>query len=258
MTTAKEHPIIFSGPMIRAILDGRKTMTRRAIKGVYQTDTPDLTGVDCIKDWDGGPSRLDWAPDNWEICPYGVVGDHLWCRESFLPCRGTGNNPAPIKEASYVCFRDGSQKFKNGHYYQDKPRTEYNWPSWAKWRSPILMPRWASRITLELTGVRVERLQAITEDDAIAEGFSSSAIRWWQGFKRHADGSRCMMEGGAPPDGPPPDWMESPELQTMTTTATEYFRAAWDALNGKRPGCAWADDPWVWVLSFERTGGGTE
>jgi hypothetical protein len=73
-TSVRERPILFSGPMVKKILSGEKTQTRRVIRGVF-----DVPGIGpCIKDWDGGPSALSMAPDNWEICPHGVAGDRLW------------------------------------------------------------------------------------------------------------------------------------------------------------------------------------
>jgi hypothetical protein len=113
------------------------------------------------------------------------------------------------------------------------------------------MPRWASRITLEITGVKVERLQEISEEDAVAEGFEASSIRWWQGFERHEDGSRHMIEGGASPDGPPPEWMESPELQVMTRSARSEFESHWRHINSS---ASWDLNPWVWAVSFRRIG----
>lgn len=115
------------------------------------------------------------------------------------------------------------------------------------------MPREASRITLEITGVKAERVQSITEADAIAEGFESQTVRYWQGFTRREDGSRGMVEGGASPDGPPPPWMENPELQTLSLgTAREGFESLWRRLNGKRAGCSWVENPWVFVVAFRR------
>lgn len=225
-TAVKSRPIIFSGPMVRAILAGRKTQTRRVVKPPrwWRGMTHYATGnVD-----DRGITRTNMVlceetATHWKYCPYGVPGNHLWVRETFLPCKGSGDrHPIPIATASYVCFRDGSQKFLNGHYYQE-PRRDgpMNWPSGVVWRPSIHMPRWASRITLRITEVRVERLQDITIEDVIAEGISPVT------------------------DGPHANqyWREETGAK---------FVDLWDSINGKRTGCSWVDSPWVWAISFER------
>jgi len=134
----KERPIIFSAPMVRAILDGRKTQTRRVVTF-------------------NASHRVQLAHKNWHIedpdailaCPYGVPGDRLWVRETW---RG----------GDIICY--------GPHYHADE-----EWHKNAGWKSPMCMPRWASRITLEITDVRVQRLQDISEEDAQAE----SAKEFW-------------------------------------------------------------------------------
>lgn len=190
-TATKEKPILFSGPMVRAILDGRKSVTRRVITN------------ERIKVFAPG-----YADDHDRIigmCPYGRVGDRLWVRETWNQFRVrrsdgqrfTVRHPEPgIGELTYAADCDA-----------EPPR----------WRPSIHMPRWASRITLEVTGVRVERLQEISEEDARAEGvqeFCPSEVD---------RGGYCSG-----------------------------FADAWDAINGKRPGCKWLDNPWVWVIKFRR------
>jgi hypothetical protein len=132
----KERPILFSGPMVRAILEGRKTITRRVLK---------------LQDYDGGncyETRDGILRDILSLCPYGIPGDRLWVRETWAdPC----GKRIPVYRA------DEATAYQN-----------------VKWRPSIFMPRWASRITLEITRVRVERLQDITEKDAISEGVLSS------------------------------------------------------------------------------------
>ncbi|WP_130997388.1 hypothetical protein [Klebsiella variicola] len=157
----KERGMIFNGEMVRAILDGRKTQTRRIIKdctvgrdqiskfiqiekkfiGCYPEDVPELIR---------------------ECCPYGVPGDRIWVRETFCP----------VDDTQY-----GGEKWVD---YRATPRYEASHPAgWdsapndaeaLKWRPSIHMPRWASRILLEITGVRVERLRSMSQDDARAEG----------------------------------------------------------------------------------------
>jgi hypothetical protein len=178
-TAVRERPILFSGEMVRAILDGRKTQTRRVVK-----------------------------PQPTSRCPYGAVGDHLWVRETWF-----GNRPGgPSAEAELFRYRATDRDFLvNGR---------------SVWRSGIIMPRKASRLSLEITNVRVERLQAIGEDDAYDEG--------------------CEGHGGEPRIDGEGEW-----ARRYITTSREQYRALWDSLNAKR-GHAWDVNPWVWVIEFQR------
>lgn len=147
-TRRTERPILFSTPMIAAIKGGTKYHTRRICKH----QTADSNPVDFI-----------------DSCPYGKPGDRLWVREAFLPCKDLGV-PCKISEASFVCYRDGDQKYDSGEYFQWRPTSS---PDWTKYqfRPSIHMPRWASRFSLKIWGVCCERVQNITEADAFAEGF---------------------------------------------------------------------------------------
>lgn len=191
----KERPILFSGPMVRAILAGTKTQTRRVAK----LRDPSSTYV--TRDDDGWPVTADeagvWHRD---ICPYGQPGDRLWVRETW------GRRPEG----------PGGIIYRAEWTLEDEQLEIRDWP----WRPSIHMPRWASRITLEITETRVERLQAISKDDAKAEGIAPFAARYPEGFDR--DG---YIAG---------------------------FAQLWDSINCKRPGCTWSDNPWVWALTFRR------
>lgn len=175
-----ERPIIFRGPMVRALLAGTKTQTRRVVKPQPVRDRGVLL----------------------ERCPYGAPGDLLWVRETFI------HEPAgycweasvsiPCRPAITV-YRADSEGDSRG----------------AGWSPSIHMPRWASRITLEITGVHVERVQEISEADAMAEGAAPLLV---------------------PPDG-------------GSTPHVEGYRALWMALHG--PG-SWDANPWVWVIGFRR------
>ena len=147
----KERPILFSGPMVRAILEGRKTQTRRVLK------LQDYDGGDCYETKDG------ILRDILSLCPYGIPGDRLWVRETWR--RHKENLPDGImyRANNMLSFFTG-----------DEPEAAHDCKRTDFWRPSIFMPRWASRITLEITGVRVERLQEITEEDAISEGVLSS------------------------------------------------------------------------------------
>ena len=194
-------PIIFSTPMVQAILDGKKTQTRRVIK-------------------------IDDAPENWKISiagtsivrtePYDVklpryaAGDILWVRETFFcepcteDCAGRNDeNECPFNRVGNKCYGYKTQ-YAGGRC------------DGVKWRPSIHMPREAARIFLRVKTVRVERLQDITEEDAIAEGMSKTLV-----------------------DG------------VVFISAKGNFHVFWDSLNIKR-GYGWESNPWVWVYEFEK------
>jgi hypothetical protein len=190
----KERPILFSGPMVRAILDGRKTQTRRPIK---PQPTQIYTGP-CPLVYPNLPAgeRLV-AKDHWLIdCPFGQPGDRLWVRETFGILTGNGHRTV------YRADGDPEQTFYPGEKILG-----------MKWVPSIYMPRSASRITLEITGVRVERLQEITPHDALAEGVDP------------------MHRDECPP----------------TEIAQIKFQKLWDEIYGN-----WDANPWVWVVEFRR------
>lgn len=164
--TPKERPILFSGPMVRAILAGRKTQTRRVVKpqfgqkwghGVRHGDNAFSVHVD-IAEPDGS-----WK---WIRCPYGKPGDCLWVRETWRAIeRFDGTDGVLFAADGEFVGIDNTPEASDwwGDAYGNGRHGD-------KWRPSIFMPRWASRITLEITGVRVEQLGDITESDAIAEG----------------------------------------------------------------------------------------
>ena len=198
--------------MVNAILYGRKTQTRRVVKqprGWPQKSHCDPFGMlPAVWWWKGGRNDEGVRQE----CPYGQLGDRLWVRESFWDC--------------------GS---KDGVYYCAE---EPNKPDWGvKKRPSIHMPRWASRITLEIVGVRVERLQKISNQDVIAEGIFAVRNKEWDianfpEWKRDFDDA--VARGEKPPVGP------SPRLA---------FSKLWESING--PG-SWEVNPWVWVIEFVR------
>lgn len=202
----KERPILFSGEMVRAILDGRKTQTRRVarIPRGYEEWTPEAGS-------DGTLVLRGQGISTWVDCPYGVPGDRLWARETWRERGTTGIHIAGEQDAEWLEYRaDG----------------DVDGPSW---RPSIHMPKWASRITLEVTGVRVERVQDISEEDAIAEGIQvedRSFGRAWRNYD-----SRM-----------PSEWF---------THHTASFWSLWDSINAKR-GYSWESNPPVWVVEFRR------
>jgi hypothetical protein len=206
----KEHPILFSAPMVRAILAGRKTQTRRASKP--QPDE-EINGEPY---WHVGGFRLRETAANPLLCPYGRVGEHLWVRETFWAIHG-GQFLHDSKEQREETERVNCKGY-GIQYVADNPELSPDY--WTK-KPAIFMPRWASRITLEITAIRVERLQNINLDDIYAEGFENPH------YRRGSVGGDFSVRNVMFPEG-------------------------WDKINGKRKGCSWNDNPFVWVISFKK------
>jgi hypothetical protein len=216
--------------MVRAILDGSKTQTRRVVKPWAVSD---LTHKPV-------PADLEYLPDFTcyrSTCPYGQPGDRLWVREAFrlvrtVPGGADGDKipPSMFLDSTRKFEADGSTSLPDG------------WMRvFGKLRPGIHMPRAASRITLEITGVRVERLQDISEVDALTEGaLSVRSPEWdmahWPDWRREFD--VAISAGKKPPVGPSP---------------RETFRRLWESING--PG-SWDANPCVWVIGFKRVNGG--
>lgn len=208
---SKERPILFSGPMVRAILEGRKTQTRRIVKPQPRAE------MRPVFELASGKPQKD--------SPYGKPGDRLWVREtwgvyhsvkSWTDCGYEYDGDfikGPLQGKTYsrtnTSDREGVNEFV---VYRADGVTEDG----DTWRPSIHMPRWASRITLEVVSVRVERLQDISNDDAIAEGIDTV----WRG------------------DNGPHEFDQVP-----------HFRTLWESING--PG-SWDANPWVWCISFNR------
>ncbi len=192
-TTIRERPILFSAPMVRAILEGRKTVTRRVVKGAALKWLIDFT-----------PEFVaDRAND---LCPYGVAGDRLWVRETFIDLRGTGvehrpDPDGPIQRYAYAAdYRPGS--------HSDETRKDYG----LKHKPSIHMPRAACRILLEITAVRVERLQDISHEQAELEGVQCN----WspRGFREHFQELWDTINGAGAWDANP--WVWAIEFKKVT------------------------------------------
>lgn len=223
MTTAR--PILFSAPMIRALIDGRKTQTRRIAKFVPLRDGDNLSfsGVGPMeigaRMWAlGSPTRTSWEERTRRIfCPYGQPGDLLWVRETWQ-VRGFAFGK-PIRETRIAA--------PSAFHYRATDDGAWK-PYWGKWRPSIFMPRWASRLTLEITEVRVQRLaDQISSHDAIDEGLTRII----------ADddfGGRWGVE-----TLPPEQWHVNP---------ARAFAALWDSINGTG---SFDGNPWVWALTFK-------
>ncbi len=211
-----ERPILFNAEMVRAILDGRKTQTRRVIK-----PNPDTfcgwTGVEGRGYW---PADIEGDPAK---CPYGQTDDRLWVREAWAPGYQDGGWGTIFRADGY--FSLGARKHERGPYFHAKEVG-----SWIRWRPSIHMPRWASRITLEITSVRVQRLQEISEEDAMAEGVEKlgefPCITPWKNY---------LLKPGQP-------------SAMNHSIARASFMSLWDSINGVD---AHKVNPWVWAVSFK-------
>ncbi|HAL07219.1 MAG TPA: hypothetical protein DCP26_07685 [Brevundimonas sp.] len=228
--TPKERPILFSGPMVRALLDGRKTQTRRVVKPMpnwaekFPICKPEwMAAGHQIWWWDGQHDRVGVAQD----CPYGQPGDRLWVRES-----GLEQMRAPLfklfaHDAGPNTFWTDSDGGRYGASYSEAIGREGLLRSGGwKVRPSIHMPRWACRLVLEITDVRVERLQAISEADALAEGIA------------RFEGERFFH------------WEPNPEPRHPRfngVTPEAGFQFLWETINGDE---SWEANPWVWAVSF--------
>lgn len=213
-----DRPILFSGPMVRAILDGRKTQTRR----VLNPQPNILNGGLPMNNGRGSYS----TKAGWKRYPF-AVGDRLWVREThaihsaggavvdMIFYRATPDRPAFLKQVMPYVWR------------HDVKHTPYE----GKWRAGMHMPRWASRLTLYVTDVRVQRLQEINRYDAIAEG-----------LVRVASAPALAVDGGC-------DWGFEGDCRHGSPVSA--YAGLWDSINGKRAGSAWSDNPWVVAVSFE-------
>lgn len=212
----KERPIPFKTQMVRALLAGTKTQTRRVVN-----PAPMMVEDHRCVPWDGNHSALMLKlTDAGRRCPYGQPGDRLWVREAFdfIPSGG----PDEPQACEIVYWATGSLE----------PRTapsEYNPMIYGreKVRPSIHMPRWASRITLEVTGVRVERLQDISREDAWSEGCNQMTASGL-GLGGEDAGQEHFIYGGY---------------------ARKTFAALWESINGDG---SWDANPWVWVIEFKR------
>jgi len=220
----KQRPILFSTPMVQAILDGRKTMTRRIMKPQPWVFSQPDNGIE-------DPAHEEW---NWPIpksefkgeaigmishpsafykyCPYGQPGDVLWVREGFAPFVGMIRQP-----------RDYKYKADNNALHKD-----------VKWKPSIHMPKSACRLFLEVASVKVERLQDITESDAIAEGIESDPL----GPVEIHDHEELFYKN-----------YQFPESKFRYVDAKKSFASLWMSIHGSE---SWNQNPWVWVIEFKR------
>lgn len=223
----KERPILFSAPMVRAILDGRKTQTRRTVKIQHPLDLPNYYATGrTLCELENQPGAFmefrhtsqdevgfTGSPAAFLLrCPYGQTGDRLWVRETFRLFDAT--DECGCYECPCGCPPTGTPIYRADCDYGE-----------SKWRPSIYMPRWASRILLEITDVRVERLQDISEEDAASEGAPCEIGR-----------------------------LEATILGTQASYRKGFIRL-WESINGEG---SWIENPWVWVIEFKRINQQTE
>lgn len=241
----RERPILFNADMVRAVLDGRKAQTRRIIQSPaknmqasghkvieYREPGDKWYGEHVFSMRNQSGTWCDYTKEQFLAkCPFGAVGDRLWVRETW--------SDVNLEGASAVAYRaDETLRCLNNDNNdgdEDDPRLEkYSFANWYPdlisgtegiWRPSIHMPRWVSRITLEITGVRVERLQDISEQDAAAEGVPPA--------------------GGLLPDYPGTYLTPKGDF----ATAEVAFQRLWQSIYGDDN---WQANPWVWVIEFKR------
>ena len=236
----KERPILFNGEMVRAILDGKKTQTRRVIKPQPTQIREAEYELDCGKAWlvtyANGTPEDEWI----EVCAPYNVGDHLWVRETWQPDFSEHGDVfihyrADDKWGIYPMTEEIPDEWverewtKLDDIYRAASVPQNSGGRWlpesigfkAPWKPSIFMPKWATRIWLEVTGVRAERVQDIT-----ATGIMEEGVKGWK----------------------------APML-----LARSRFQALWDSINAKR-GFGWDTNSWVWVYEFEllETSGGAK
>ena len=236
------RPILFTDEMVRAVLDGRKVQTRRPLK-----PQPEKLIFDEMT-----ASLLPPLSD----CPFGQVGDRLWVRETFcLEHQVEKDQLPPFDDSRPIRWEyegmesdpEGADRWIQPHYRATDPTPELAYgdsdgePT-VRWKPSIHMPRWASRITLEITEIRIERLQEITEEDVRAEGARKF--------------TNLPPDPSLYPYGNEPRWsMEDPRSTRECLGSGRYaFANLWERLYAKK-GLGWYANPWVWVIGFRRVEG---
>lgn len=242
----KSTPLLFSTEMVRALLSGRKTQTRRLIK-----PQPEPFGVSSYKGtrqgWVWKPASLNrsWNDDDRDpynrnpmaraTCalsaesPYGGPGDTLWVRETWAPFDAWIDG---VEREDPVVVRykaDGNILRHERDRVTDIDQDNWSFP---KWKPSIFMPRWASRITLEITGIRVERVQDISESDARSEGVELTAKDSWKDYLYGAKNQHGAYH-----------------YRISLPSARQSYVSLWDSINAKKS--PWITNPWVWVIEFK-------
>lgn len=222
----KEIPILFSTLMVEAILEGRKTMTRRIVKYSKKIENPEVgftaftqPGEFSVRGiYENGQFGESLFKMKWQ------KGDVLWVRETFSKgYEGVLDDP----EEKYVTFKNGDQMFLKSGYVKTKSTPTVKSFAHTKWKPSIHMPKWACRIYLEITGIRAERLQDISEQDSLREG--------------------VMLAHPVPGDNHPV-YVNYMHEGAIYGAPSNSFSSLWRKINGVE---SWADNPFVWVISFK-------
>lgn len=224
-----EKPILMSAPMAIATLKGEKTQTRRVVRFKWPDWNRNHAGVSMVLGSNGRPAFTDMGPNvspemlamlgsgPGVICPYGDQGDRLWAKETWRTLAEYDQlPPREVPVGSPILHEAGAPPLTG--------------KEWGRIRQSIFCMRWMARSVLEITDVRVERLQAITDTDALAEGCSGHDPEpASQGGTIHA------MKG-----------------RSSAPSPRAHYTHLWDSLNGEREGASWAANPWVWAIAFKR------
>lgn len=260
-----DRPIIFSAPMVRALLDGRKTQTRRVLKpwpgmqsgwltmeSLHRAPTCYLCEVNGhlgaqMQHPLAGTTQVygdvdPMSPLGWVRLPY-APGDRLYVREHWRTASAY-DDLAPSEMGGEEPVR----------YEADASWQTWGWGaplrSHGRFRQGMHMPRWASRLTLTVTEIRVQRLQEISEADAMAEGCEAYRFPgpWWQGYRDMGDGDLLHQQVVG---DEPPDWMIEPHRMRdhthLNRSAVDIFAGLWNSLHGPD---AWGANPWVVAMTF--------
>jgi len=215
----KSRPILFSTPMVQALLNGSKTMTRRKLK--RQPERCELISQDACSP-SGYSFIADMYDDEYIKCKYGEVGDLLWVRETWKPDVGDITSGIRFKADNVLIHIENSVEAADKWLDVRKPEEQFPQMKDPVWRPSIFMPRWASRITLEITDVVCERLQDISEEDSKSEGVFHDV---------ETDRYHYAENKGA-----------------ALVHARGAFSTLWKSINGED---SWRENPWVWVVKFD-------
>jgi len=224
----KERPIIFSGEMVKAILNGKKTMTRQVVKTQPRDECTEIATSACFGHVEYRSTSEDRQTQSILAkikCPYGKIGDRLWVRETHHVVGG-------IADYEIEEIKQGLQDVKNFVSYKTDG---YGNPCDGGWTTPMFMPRWASRILLEIIDIRVERLQDISEADALKEGIRNYNFEMEDSPDTYVGYTHLQKDDGK---------------STLYKTPAIAFERLWDTLNAKK-GYPWSSNPWVWAIEFK-------
>lgn len=231
----KERGMIFNGEMVRALLDGRKTQTRRPVKLPH-------TDRDAMCELSGNELAGELSAGNYRNSPHGKPGDRIWVRETFQGplfdfdlmdsyCKDS----TPFEKPEFCVYKADGVPAPEFYDADDELH--------CRWRPSIHMPRWASRITLEITDVRVERLNSISEEDAQREGVHTEVWDQTVVARNYAASDEFFQF-----------WSDDmPNFVEMNELYRSSFRSLWESIYGAEN---WQANPWVWVIEFKRVEGG--